>query len=120
MLINYAKTKVCENVSDHEWKLYPPGHKQAYRWYCVKCGISSYIGPSYQLLEKYQKKLQLKLAERREGKMRLIKCVCPTCGGESIGFTDREGTEALTCWNCTIKEIQEADKKQKEEEGRHE
>ncbi len=63
MLINYAKTKVCENVSDHEWKLYPPGHKQAYRWYCVKCGISSYIGPSYQLLEKYQKKPQLNQPE---------------------------------------------------------
>jgi hypothetical protein len=52
MLINYQKGKCCEKISDHEWETFPPCHSQAYRFVCKKCGIGSYIGPSYSLLEK--------------------------------------------------------------------
>ena len=54
MLINYQTGKICENIPDHEWELFPVCHAQAYRFFCKKCGIGSYIGPSYLLLEKYK------------------------------------------------------------------
>jgi hypothetical protein len=46
--------KMCATIPEHEWISIPPTPSQPYRYHCAKCGIGSYIGPSYLLLDKYK------------------------------------------------------------------